>query len=64
MNSTDVGQQRQRTVTAHEADLGQRWAEAYDCWVDAPGTKGRLYAVHKLANKTRAPMNGPWLYDN
>ena len=44
MNSTDVRQQRKRAVTAHEADLGQRWTEAYDCWVDAPGTTAPLYA--------------------
>ena len=28
-----------------EQELGQRWAEAYDCWVNAPGSSGRRIYV-------------------
>ena len=59
MNSTDVRQQRKRAVTAHEADLGQRWTEAYDCWVDAPGTTCLLYTRPQTCQQDKGTNEWP-----
>ena len=45
--------------TARQKELGTRWAESYDCWVNAPGTSGPIYTCPQTADDQKGTNEWP-----